>query len=129
MLVYPFLRLQKILLNIIWIKQTQKNNFALRINEEKGTTTNDRRAFSIYNLIAMVNSPTKKHYLPLRSQRIKAMGFKKSSGFRLFEDADETRTKLLSTKIDENKIILSSVKSRKGYPKVFTDLRKNIWSY
>ena len=68
----------------------------------------------------------KKHYSSSRRQRIKSLGFKMTSGFLLFKNADETRTKLLATKIDENKIIWSSVKLRQGYFKVSADLRKKL---
>ena len=72
----------------------------------------------------MANSPTKKHYSPSRRQGIKSLCFKMSSGIRLFREADETRSELLSTKIDENNIIWSSVKSRQEYSKVSPALRK-----
>ncbi len=96
-------------------KQSNKMlKFALTTNEVKGRTTNDRRGFVISNLVAMANSPTKKHYSPSRRQRIQSVGIKMSTGFRLFREADETRTKLLSTRIEENNIVWSSVQSRKG---------------
>ena len=57
------------------------------------------------------------------------MGFKMPSDFRLFKDTDETRTKLLAAKIDENKIMWSSVKSRQGYSKISTALRGKLYDW
>ena len=112
------------------VKQSKKMlKFALTTNEVKGRTTNDRRGFVISNLVAMANSPTKKHYSPSRRQRIQSLGFKMSTGIRLFREADETRTKLLSTRIEEKNIVWSSVQSRKGYSKVSPALREKLYDW
>ena len=70
-----------------------------------------------------------KHYSPSRRQQTKTLGFKKTIGNWLFKDADETRTKILSTKNDENEIIWSPMKSRHEYSKVTTKLRKYMIGY
>ena len=111
-------------------KQTNRIlKFALTTNEVKGRTTNERRAFVMSNLVGMANSPTKKSFSPSRRQRIKAVGIPLSTGFRRLKDADETRTMLLTTKINENNILWSSVKSRKGYSKVSIELRKKLFDW
>ena len=97
-------------------------NQALKTDKARGRATDDKRSFVETNIVAGIGSPDKDGKFSRRFM-VKTMGLSKTTGFRLFKNAQEKRGKI---KKEEEAMSWVTVKKRKGFKKVSEELRKKL---
>ena len=100
-------------------------NLASTKNSGKGRVTDDRRSFIELQLVSIAPSPIKTIHSPSINALIKHNNIPRSSGYRMI-NAASTKRKIIFSGNDESITKWSSVKKRKNYSKISSELREMV---
>jgi hypothetical protein len=113
--------------NYLLEQQKKMIQSAAETTKLRGRPTDDRRSFIEANILACADSPNaQQNTVPSKQSRIKALGLKRTSGYRLLKNMSKKRSDLHN---DEYSVSWSTVKKRKGYSKVSPQLRKKLYEW